>query len=30
MNAYEFLIRLATDMEHTKAIRLLQQNLKEE
>jgi ferritin-like metal-binding protein YciE len=30
INAYEFLIRLATDMEHTKAVRLLQQNLKEE
>ncbi len=30
INAYEFLIRLATDMEHNKAVRLLQQNLKEE
>ena len=30
INAYESLIRLATDMEHTKAVRLLQQNLKEE
>jgi ferritin-like metal-binding protein YciE len=30
MNAYESLIRLATEMEHTKAVRLLQQNLKEE
>lgn len=30
INAYESLVRLATDMEHTKAVRLLQQNLKEE
>ena len=30
INAYESLIRLATDMEHTKAVRLLQKNLKEE
>jgi len=30
MNGYEALIRLATEMEHTKAVRLLQQNLKEE
>ncbi len=30
INAYESLIRLATEMEHTKAVRLLQQNLKEE
>jgi ferritin-like metal-binding protein YciE len=30
INAYEALIRLATFMEHTKAVRLLQQNLKEE
>jgi ferritin-like metal-binding protein YciE len=30
INAYESLIRLATYMEHTKAVRLLQQNLKEE
>jgi ferritin-like metal-binding protein YciE len=30
INSYETLIRLATEMEHTKAARLLQQNLKEE
>ena len=30
INAYESLIRLATDMEHIKTVRLLQQNLKEE
>jgi ferritin-like metal-binding protein YciE len=30
MNAYESLVRLATEMEHTKAVKLLQQNLKEE
>jgi ferritin-like metal-binding protein YciE len=30
INAYESLIQLAQDMEHTKAAKLLQQNLKEE
>lgn len=30
INAYQSLIRLAQDMGHTKAVRLLQQNLKEE
>jgi ferritin-like metal-binding protein YciE len=30
MNAYESLIRLATEMGHKKAVKLLQQNLKEE
>jgi|SRR5205807_1120616 len=30
MNGYESLIRLATEMEHTKAVKLLTQNLKEE
>ncbi len=29
-DAYQSLIRLAEEMEHTKAVRLLQQNLKEE
>jgi ferritin-like metal-binding protein YciE len=30
INAYESLIQMAQDMEHTKAAKLLQQNLKEE
>jgi ferritin-like metal-binding protein YciE len=30
INAYESLIAMATDMDHTKAVKLLQQNLKEE
>ncbi len=30
INAYESLIQMAQDMDHTKAIKLLQQNLKEE
>jgi len=30
INAYTELIQLATDMEHTKVVKLLQQNLKEE
>jgi ferritin-like metal-binding protein YciE len=30
INAYESLIQMAQDMDHTKAVKLLQQNLKEE
>jgi ferritin-like metal-binding protein YciE len=30
INAYESLIQMARDMDHTKAVKLLQQNLKEE
>ena len=30
INSYESLIRMARDMKHTKAVKLLQQNLKEE
>jgi len=30
INAYESLIQMAQDMEHSKAVKLLQQNLKEE